>query len=401
MHLPLTSRIGALVTVIVAALAPVGCSDAPGTEGTETSADAFTVESGDRFVVSATPEKVVVLKRAGSAKFPFEGDGLKDKVLVVHPVAKKADTGVVARAVAVEDAGDRWVVETKPLTLDEIAAVGEDEIVRVFVAARKLKGATQVGTRSASDLLVPGRVQPAGLSGFVFDGFDIASALQLKKGTHVRAGVTFSHKIEKCRFSPEGLVDYSRDEGLELGFRGSLEWQSKLTVGGSVSGELFRSETASTPPVYLTVPVGFIPVPVVLNGEATIVCNATVAGPIEVEVGLSATAKLGGSVKINPSTSTSPSDWVSQGRWAPEADGSVDVSLGAAPKLDATVACSLPRIDLKATVAGVAGPYFALIPTMKVGADGATFEGKVNAGVGAGMFGLGTGVEVNLYTWTP
>jgi hypothetical protein len=399
---PLRSgRLVGLLAVLAAGLSP-GCAAHHEGDSVDTGAEAFTVEGGDKFVVSASPEEVVLLKKVGSARFPFDEAGLRGKALVVHPVAKRAETGVVARALSLEDDGDRWIVKTKPLTLGEMAALHEEEIVRVFVDRRKVRSPRgAVRPLSVADWLTPGRIEPQALSGFAFDGFDVDSGLELGKAVHVQTGVAFSHKITKSRFAPEALVEWSDEDGLELGFRADLEWESKLTLGGKATGELFRSRTIETPPVYVPVPIGVVPVPVVLKATATVTCNASVSGPLEVEIDLGASAKLGGSLRIKPSTSLSPSDWVSEGRWKAEADGSVSVALGAEPKLGAAVGCSLPRIELKATVGGVAGPYLAVTPAVSLGSDGAEFEGRVAGGVGAGMFGFGKGVEMNLYTWKP
>lgn len=401
--MPPSARLGRLLGLLaLAATAASAACSSPVDDGVESGADAFTVESGDKFVVSASPERVVILKRVGAARFPFDAAGLRDKALLVHPVAKRAETGVVARAVDVADEGDRWVVAAKPLTLGEMAALREEEIVRVYVDGRKLRSSRgAVRPLSVADWLEPGRIEPKALSGFAFDGFDVDSGLDLGKAMHMQAGIGFSHKIVKSRFSPEALVEWSGESGLEVGFRAELEWESKLTFGGKVQGELFRSRTVETPPVYVVVPVGFLPLPVVLNATATVMCNASVSGPLEVSVDVAASAKLGGSLRVKPSTSEAPADWVSEGRWKPEADGSISVSLGAEPKIGANVGCSLPRIELKATVGGVAGPYLAVTPSISVGTDGAVFEGRVAGGVGAGMFGFGKGVELNLYTWKP
>jgi hypothetical protein len=396
------TRRGALVAFAALATGAGACAAPPGDDAADGAGEAFTVTRGDRFVVSASGREVVIRKRVSGVAFPFDADGLRGKTLVVHPVANRGEGGVVARAVAVTDEGDRFVVKTTPLTLAEIERVAEDEVVRVYVSARKIATPDRdVRLQGISDLLAPGRIAPQALSGFAFDGLDLASGADLGSPQRVQAGVTFAHKVTKSLFAPEAFVTWSSDEGLELGFRGSLDWQSTLTLGGKVSGELFRSRTVETPPLYVTVPVGFVPVPVALTATATVLCQASIAGPMEVSVTLDATVKLGGSVRVHPTTDSSPSTWVTRGRWAPEADGSANVTLGAAPDLGAQVSCNLPRIELKASVGGLAGPYLALGPSLSMGADGVALEGKVAAGVGAGMLGLGTGVEVNLYTWTP
>ncbi len=396
------ASVGRLVGLLVAAAGAATACASPADEGVDHGAEAFTVDSGDKFVISASPEKVVLLKKVGAAEFPFDEAGLRDKVLLVHPVAQRAETGVVARALAVEDDGDRWVVTTKPLTLAEMAALREDEIVRVYVDGRKLRSRSgDVRPLSVADWLEPGRIEPKALSGFAFDGFDLDSGLDLGMAMHMQAGVGFTHKITKSRFTPEALVEWSRERGLELGFRAELEWHSTLTISGRVQGELYRSRTVETPSVYVVVPVGFLPLPIVLHANATVFCNVAVSGPLDVSVDLTATAKLGGSLRVQPRASQTPADWVSEGRWKPEADGSVAIGMGVAPKIGANVGCALPRIELRTTVGGVAGPYLAVTPSVSVGTDGAVFEGRVAGGVGAGMFGFGKGVELNFYTWRP
>lgn len=403
MSSPRPSRLlllAALSSLVATTGALTGCAAETTDDGASSSADAFTVAQGDRFVVSATPHKVVVKKKDGTAKFPFSRAALEGKTLVVHPVAGRAETGVVARALEVEDDGEHFVVTTTPLSLSEMERVAEDDVVRVYVDARKVS-TRGVRPQGVADLLAPGNVAPQALSGFAFDGFDLSSGLDLGKPKLVQTGITFSHKIAKSRFEPEALVTWSKDEGLELGFRGELEWRSTLTLGGKVQGEVFRSRSVETPPLYVTVPVGYLPVPVALTAKATVQCVAALGGPMEVTVDIAADAKLGGSVRVHPTTDTTPDAWVRAGRWEPVATGSAKATLGAAPKLEGAISCALPRIELKASVAGVAGPYLAVSPSVSVGTDGVTMEGKVAAGVGAGMLGFGSGVEVNLYTWTP
>ena len=52
-------------------------------------------------------------------------------------------------------------------------------------------------------------------------------------------------------------------------------------------------------------------------------------------------------------------------------------------------------------MAGIAGPYVAMAPTITLSEQGTTVETPIAAGVAAGMLGLDTGVEVTLYTWKP
>jgi hypothetical protein len=387
-----------LTALLALALATgqAGCLGATDADvATTNGGSAFTVEDGDRFVVSATPERIVLYKRVAGVDFPFDDASLQGKALLIHPVARRAEGGVYARALDVHDGGDRWVVDAEPLTLEQMQSIAEDDVVRIYVDRERMNAGLGGGE------LAPANLHPLALDGLAFDGFDVSSGYSLSTPTFVHPGVTFSHQIDTFDLAPEALVDWSREDGLELGFRGSLAWKSKLVLSGTASGELFRSKTIETPSYVALVPIGVVPVPVSFRASASLSCSASLTGPIELTVDLEAAAKIAGSIVVDPDAGTSPDEWVRPGRWAPEASGSASATPSVEGTLAGSISCSVPRVELRADVAGVAGPYIAVTPTYTIDDAGGHVEGHVAAGVGAGMLGIGAGVEVNLYTWKP
>jgi hypothetical protein len=66
------------------------------------------------------------------------------------------------------------------------------------------------------------------------------------------------------------------------------------------------------------------------------------------------------------------------------------------------IACTIPRIELRAAVAGVAGAYIAVVPVAEISTDGGPgFEAAVFAGVDARFFGLTLAKETKIYSWKP
>ena len=149
------------------------------------------------------------------------------------------------------------------------------------------------------------------------------------------------------------------------------------------------------------VPIGPIPVPVTLYGTAFVSCSAAIQGPAKVTINVAAHANVGGSLRVSPSRDTSLSEWVKEGPWPAEAKGTATATTTAESTWSASITCALPRIEVHASLAGIAGPYLAVSPRATLNTEGATIDAAFAAGLGAGITGLGTGVEVNLYTWKP
>jgi hypothetical protein len=146
--------------------------------------------------------------------------------------------------------------------------------------------------------------------------------------------------------------------------------------------------------------IGPVPVPISLQGKAFVTCAAGTAAPVKGAFVLEASATIGGSLRVLPNGGA-PTSWVSEGRWPGEASGSASVTPTLESSWPSSISCALPRVEVHATVAGIAGPYIAMSPSAILDQNGASVEARVAAGVGAGMLGIGTGVEVTLYTWRP
>lgn len=352
------------------------------------SESAFTVERGDRFVVSASPERIVLSKKVNGVAFPFDERSLLGKAILIHPT-KRAVTGVYARALSVTTEGDRYVVTSQPLTLGEMETIPESDIVRIFVEANPRR----LSTSSIRPLAV---ASSAGVNGLTFNGY-----LGLSKPALLSPGITLTHTVDEASFDPDVLLDWTSERGLELGLRASLGWRSKLTIGGRAGGEFFRSATLASPPLVVTIPIGAALVPVTLSGSAFVACSALSTATAQIDVDVVASARVGGSFYVKPSWDTLPTGWVSEGTWKPEATGtgSVTSALAAAP--GPTISCALPRIEVKALLAGAAGPYFAFSPVASM--DGLTprFQATLSAGVQANVLGTSRAFEVTLLTWKP
>lgn len=370
-------------------LAAVACG-APDDESVSGGTSAFTVDSGDRFVVSASPTSIVLKKNVDGVDFPFDDAALLGKALLIHPVVHRADEGVYARATAVHDGGDRWEIDAEPLTLEEMETIAEDDVVRIYV-------------KSSSGLIQPSSLHPLGWGGVSMNGFDMGTGWSFQTPLAASPGISVSHHVAESSFAPEAIVDWSRGKGLEIGARGQLDWRSTLHISGNAAGEVFHSKEVESASYVVTVPIGIVPVPIALRAKGFVTCGVSVAGSAEITIDVDAHATLGGSFVVSPSKDTAPTDWVHEGRWAPTASGRASVTPTAKGSLDigGTISCAFPRIELHADVAGVAGPYLALTPLGVIDNDGAHFEGHVAAGLSAGVLGLSAGVEVNLYTWKP
>jgi hypothetical protein len=389
------------VLCLATAVLAVGCGDGPSETSRSDSFSAYTVESGDRFVVSADPEHIVLKKEVDGAKFPFNEKSLEGKAILIHPVVARADDGVYARATEVRSEGDNYVIDAKPLTLAEMGSITEDEIVRIYIDAKRSAKRQQPDDGVLKPEMLRPLDAPMEMNGIAFTGFDFGSGVDFASPVFLRPGVAFKHTIETVSLEPEVFAGYTSEGGLELGFRGSFEWKSKLVLSGRVAGEFFKSPTMEGPPLVVFVPIGVVPVPISIRGSAWVTCVAAITGLANVNVAIEASASIGASLRAKPSLDEAPSNWVTEGSWPAAATGTADVTPTVDTPVGASVSCAIPRLEVHAAVAGVAGPYLAMAPTATINDHGATFDTKLIAGVGAGLLGIGSGVEVVLYTWKP
>jgi hypothetical protein len=355
-----------LVVVLGFGLAFVvpACAPSPDEDVKASSESAFTVDGGDKFVISATPEEVVLSKKVGEVAFPFDAASLRNKALLVHPVHGKAEGGVYIRAQSVVDDLDRLVVTGAPLTFREMEHITEDEIVRIYIDRARPEAA------AAFDL-------PVG---------------SLARSSRPITGVTVAHEIEKAKLAPTPLVKWTESEGLELGLRLDLEWKSKLVARGEVGGEIFRSPTLESAPYVVLVPIGPVPVPITFTASAYVTCSSSATAAVDASFTLSAQASVAGSVRIK--------DGIEEGSWPAMVNGTAALE----PKFEShesyAITCTIPRIELRAALAGVAGAYLAVVPVAEASTTaGVSFEASLVAGVDARLFGLTLAKETKLYSW--
>ena len=369
----------------------------------------FTVESGERFVVSASSEQVVFRKSVGAAAFPFDEASLLGKAILVHPVAGRAEDGVFARATRVRSEGDRYAVDVKPLSFLEMETVTEDEIVRVYVDSRRTAsaGAPRLG-------LAPATLRPLGVfpslqlsplseeggDGFSWGDLGIGSGSDtpIAKANRLAPGVSFKHSVDRASFTPDVLVDWSREAGLELGFRADMEWRSRAVINGTLTGEFFRSNAWESPALWISLPIGIVTVPVRASVKVLVTCKATLVGPADVTLDVRAGATVGGSFRVRPSAERPASEWVTAGSWPGVATGTVSVDPSWQLAFRGAIACALPRIELHTKIFGAVGPVAIVMPTAVVATEGVRPEVRFAAGLEAGIFGVGDGLEIPVYT---
>jgi hypothetical protein len=356
-----------LFLVLGLALIVPACAGTDVGEPQATSDSAFTVEGGDKYVISASPEEVVLAKKVGDVAFPFDATALRGKALLIHPVHGKAEGGVYIRAQSVEDDLDRLVVKGAPLSFEEMEHITEDDIVRIYIDRARPEAQT---------------------------AFDIpVTALQRSSSPVV--GVTVAHEVEKAKLAPTPLVKWTESDGLELGLRLDFEWKSKLVARGEKGGEIFRSPTLESVPYVVLVPIGPAPVPVTFTASAFVSCTASVNGVFDASFAFAAEASIAASVRIRNGS-------IEEGSWPATANGTASVE----PKFEMnermSMSCTIPRIEVRAAVASVAGAYLALVPVADMSTEnGPSFEAALFAGVDARLFGFTVAKEVKLYSWKP
>jgi hypothetical protein len=384
---------------VVAVLGDFGCSGPQGSI-TPSGTTAFTVDHGDEFVVSAAPDHIVLKKRVDNVDFPFDEKSLTDKAVLIHPVVDRANEGVYSRALAVHVEDDTYVIDARPLTLAEMATMTEDDIVRIYMDLAH----TTPQKDLPSDVLKPEMLlHPLAFSanGLSFNGFNL-TGVDFGSPIAARPGIAVKHTIDTATLTPEVLADYSHDDGLALGFRGEMEWKSKLELSGRVSGEFFHSTELEAPPLLVYVPIGPVPVPLTLKGKAFVSCGAATTGEIKLTVDVELKASLSASMQVNPDTSKDISSWITQGPWPAEASGSASVTPSVDSDVSVSVSCAVPRVEVHADVAGITGPYVAVTPAAIINsATGGSVQVQLAAGVSAGALGFNTGAEMVLYTWKP
>jgi hypothetical protein len=352
--------------IVALAVVASACGAPTDEEDQVTSTSAFTVDGGDKFVISATPERVVLAKKVRGVDFPFDASSLRGKAILIHPVRNKAEGGVYLRAHDIEDDIDRLVVTGAPLNFHQMEKIREDEIVRIYIDVAR------PDAELAFNLPVDG----------------------LERSEKPITGVTVSHDIEQAQLAPTPLANWTEEGGLELGLRLDFDWKSKVVARGEGSAEVFRSPTLESAPYVLFVPIGAAVVPITFTASAYVSCKASVSGLFDASFTIDAHATVAGSLRIK--------DGVEEGPWPATARGTASVTPNFVIKERAKIACSIPRVEVRTAIAGVVGAYIAVAPVATVSSnDLPSFEVGVHAGVDAKVFGLKVGTDTELYTWKP
>ncbi len=374
---------------------------------------AYVVAEGDRFVVRASEEEVVLRRTVNGRQFPVATANLVGKAVLIHPVPQAAEDGVYARVLEAGEAAGIMNLKTRPLTLQEMSEATEAEIVRIYLDP-KLQGDTVEAPRggggSAEPLFgLPGLKPKSVWHGVLTGDFPIMGEIQLADGIRWENNMTVAYHHDGMRLTPRMKLDWSRAEGLELGFRTDFSYDGRLEIKGdtNVRGRIFRTRTARTPRIARWVMIGPVPVHVSVGLATFLECESMgktqFDGTIKVHLG----AYAGASVRLRQNSFAALPD-VGPGEWPNGVSGLVSTSVEGSPHFGAGsgIECTLPRVELETLVAGVAGPYLALCPEFRRTRDpGGLPVNSNNVTIKLGMrgrlFGREANTELDLISWAP
>ena len=363
----------------------LACS--PASESTDThSGDALTLANGDRYVVSADPKSGVVVLRTSveGVPLPYDEKKMVGKAMLIHPLADRAEHGLFAR---VTDARtnrvhERLELTTTPLTLEEMSALREDELLRIYLASTRSGVALQNVRPLSEETSSTTTSSFGGWSGALAGGFPSVWLVAPTPGTVAFVGSVGFPKTPSLGLEPEGKIAFERGTGLEVGLRGKLAPKIAIEMHGVAGARvpIFVTPEVQTPPLTVLVPIGPVPVPVQLALSGSMRCDMIAGGRIDGILSVSAEVHFGGSAHFNPHHDTDPSEWVTPGEWPYELASRLDVKVDG--KLGAGVGfiCIAPRVNLDVTVAGMTGPYVALVPTINALEDHVEVRPSLRAG---------------------
>lgn len=403
------ARLLALALVALVGGSQAACS-AQADDAGETSS-AYTVPGGHRFVVSTSTTHVVLRTTVGSELFPFAPEELVGKAMLIHPIASRADDGVYARVKTATITGalpdERIECDLEPLEYDEMVALHEDEIVRIYMDPAAGTGSTlrpmDIG---AGDLDLGGLglgqqpLQPQDFGGLLAGELDLRGWLEndQKLRRELRANAWINDV--DVTFTPRVLFDTRAQgcsRGIDFGMGANIQFvvQMGFQLRYSERQIFYQTPTLRVPLGLAFVPIGPVPVPVRLNLAVAAACETIGTVEMEADVTTTFSADLSGSACIK-------SDSVRVGQWQPQANGSIDVSVDAV-KFDGAlgIVCRVPRFDFETLVAGVAGPFVAFVPNVGIATDGHRVGADIRAGVKGTLFGREARAELELLSWTP
>jgi hypothetical protein len=382
----------------------LGCD---GTSATDDASDSdIVVSNGEKFISEVQSDGTVVLfKSVAGSSLSYTPAGMRNKTLLIHPLKGVTDTGVLGHIVDVQDGGDTWLVKTEALALDEVMALDVD---RPNVIALHVDRSLLLSPSSAPPSLAgldfglkPLTIPPSLVNG----DLPVQGFIPFSDTTGAVGAITIHQDSGALSVTPQGKLQWQKGRGLEVGFKLDFDLESQTSFSGVVLGipASLSSPEISTPPVLVAVPIGGVPVPVMVSLVATLSCSVSAGVKFQGAVNLSAHASLGGSRFIHPSRNTPVEQWVTQGEWPDVATGTASLTktgdLTFAPT--AAITCIVPRIGLETKIVDVAGPYVAVKNMVSLSDSGLTFTAKLVAGARIGIGSRSIATEVTVAAFSP
>ncbi len=163
-----------LLVPLLAVSLLAGCSAPAADEDAAYSAEAegaLTLADGDRYVVRADAQsgEVVLRTSVDGVPLPYDAPAMLGKALLIHPLPGRADEGIYARVTSATrvqgegrlDSGDTLRLTTTPLSLEEMAGLSEDDVLRIYLARGLRGGSLEPASLSLLDV---GGTPPANTS---------------------------------------------------------------------------------------------------------------------------------------------------------------------------------------------------------------------------------------------
>lgn len=432
-----------LLTLLAALSLSVAPACSPGSTGDATD-DALTLDDASKFVVSATPDRIVLQKQVADATFPLEAADLVGKALMIHPIKGRAEGGVFSWARKVEDTGSQIIVQGELLDFDDLMQLdadprGEDRIVRIYVddklvpvdkapntatpqAALTASSASGGLTTRSLDLPIDLGLEPRGLSGALTGEFpQVWIWTELSKRGSGFANVS---DVQSDGFKANFNTTFGIEKGrsIDLGFSFNADWKVSFRLNAVAGGREPIFETKQLPLLERAgfIPISGVPVPAMLRVYAYSGCYAVgglkFSGKITAGVHVAASA----SVRFSPREGE-PEKWIEPGNLPNALDVTPFVEAeGVAPS--AGIMCHVGRVNadleigricrgpLETCGAMVIAPYLGLVPQVFV-SDGALIgqepglksflSASLRFGAWGKLFGRGVSAELDLLRWAP
>jgi hypothetical protein len=407
--------LGGLVLAITITMPGLGsgCADPAPADGSSSSTDAVTLASGHKYVVRTSSTQVVLRRKADGRAFPFPLERMLGKAILIHPVDAVSD-GVYGRVLSGEQDENEITLATEPLSLEEMENLRDEDVVKIYLdptldAPRAERSMMEPPTLFREDVKA-GAIGPRGWGGGLFGGdLTAMGELELPGGIKTENNITVRYEGGRMHLAPSILATYSRERGLEVGLKSTFTWNSAIAISGDTNlrAKIFRTPRVGPPGIWVTVPIGVVPVPIRLRLVGFLECESMGKTQFDGKLTMAISAHAGGSIRIKPNGGPLAT-WVSEGPWPFDVGGSASANLTGKiyPGAGSGIECSLPRVELETLVAGVAGPYLAIAPEFRrVRSQEGPPENSMNITLKVGMrgklFGREANGELDLVSWVP